>query len=731
MDAVSRQRRRAALWGALEALRESWIARTLLGCLDLGSALLHWLRGDSYRALDAASRIQRVLRLHGMARVAAILEQHIEAATCVDTCRGGARRALDNRLVEDFRRCPASHALFRGGLDSWERLVRMGGELMLLKAADPASGELGVLILKYTPAFGRFAAAYDLPRIFEHYQVVLEPSWIGYHDPIFRLFYARERQVVVQSQFPEDEQTLLATCSNLVPVPIGAGHWVDPHHFHPIPCTGKDYLAVLIANWAPHKRHHLLLDALRKVRDPGARIALVGYPWKTYQRERLEDEVKRRGLEGRVDFYQRIGRKEVNEVFNRSCANLLVSRKEGASKILYEGLAAGTPCIVMDDHEGVRPADINDRTGMRSECRRPRSRPRAHPRRGPHLRPPRVVEGERGAGSHDPAPGRGLAPLRRGGGTPLHPRPRAEDQRPEPHLRGSRHRRKDAARLRAPLDASAQRRGNPPLPGPVRAAHMKKLAKSLAGRALHASGLHRALLRDTGVIVAFHRVNDRTAGDALSVSVDAFERLCGFFARYYDVVSLGDLVARLEGGQNIARQLAITFDDGYLDNYEQAAPILEAYQLPATFFITSQFIETDTIAWWDAEISPPLPWMSWAQVEELASRGFSIGGHTRTHANLGEIAGDAASKEIAGGRQELEAKLGQPVDLFAYPYGRVDAIVEENRALVREAGFRCCVSCHGGTITNRSDPFRLERVPINGWFADPFQFGLEVVLGRA
>jgi len=368
MSSIAKQQSRAALWGVLEALRESWMARSLLGCGDLARAHTRARRGDLYEALDSASRIQRVLQINGLAEVASTLERSIDERTCIDPTLGGARSATQNLLVGDFRNSPSCHSLFRGGLNSWERLVRLGGELMMLKAPDVATGELGVVILKYTEAFGRFAALYDLPRVFEHYQVVLEPSWIGYHDPTFRLFYASERKVVVEAQFPADEETLLAGRSNLVPVPYGAGHWVNPEHFFPIPGVKKDYVAVLIANWAPHKRHHLLLDALARIRDPEARIALVGYPWKTYGRERLEAEVKRRGLEKRVDFFQRINRKEVNEVFNRSHANLLASRKEGASKILYEGLAAGTPCIVMDDHEGCRPTDVNDRTGLRASA---------------------------------------------------------------------------------------------------------------------------------------------------------------------------------------------------------------------------------------------------------------------------------------------------------------------------------------------------------------------------
>jgi peptidoglycan/xylan/chitin deacetylase (PgdA/CDA1 family) len=255
--------------------------------------------------------------------------------------------------------------------------------------------------------------------------------------------------------------------------------------------------------------------------------------------------------------------------------------------------------------------------------------------------------------------------------------------------------------------------------------------KDAAGRLLYAARAHRPMLRETGVVVAFHRVNDRTAGDALSVGTAAFEAFCRFFRRHFDVLPLGELVGRLKARRPLAGCLAITFDDGYLDNYECAAPVLSGLGLPATFFVVSQFVGTDAVAWWDAELSPPPAWMSWEQVRELRARGFEIGAHTRTHADLGAIAGEVARKEIAGGREELEARLGAPVDLFAYPYGRPSAMAEENRALVREAGFRCCVSCHGGLVTPRTDPFRLPRVPVNGWFSGPGQLGLEVVLGRA
>ncbi len=255
--------------------------------------------------------------------------------------------------------------------------------------------------------------------------------------------------------------------------------------------------------------------------------------------------------------------------------------------------------------------------------------------------------------------------------------------------------------------------------------------KRAAGSALFALGAQRALLRDTGVVVAFHRVNDRTAGDALSVGVADFARFCRFFRAHFDVIPLGALLTRLERGQPLAGCLAISFDDGYLDNYSCAAPVLQQLGLPATFFAVSSFLGSRTRAWWDAGIEPAPPWMSWAQLRELHAAGFEIGAHTHTHANLGEIRGKQAREEILRGKDELEQGLGAAVSNFAYPYGRANALSEENRALVRELGLRSCASCHGGLIRPDTEPFRLPRVPINGWFASAAQFGLEVALGRA
>ena len=260
---------------------------------------------------------------------------------------------------------------------------------------------------------------------------------------------------------------------------------------------------------------------------------------------------------------------------------------------------------------------------------------------------------------------------------------------------------------------------------------MKGSIRRLLGHTIFGAGLDGLLLRNTGVVVAFHRVQNTERREGLTVGVRTFEEYCRFFKRHFRVVRLADMVARLERGQALDRELAITFDDGYRDNYDNAAPVLERLGLPATFFIVTEWMGTDIVPWWDRDEGVRYPWMTWDHVRSLHQRGFDIGAHTRTHVDLGLVNGDRATQEILGARRELERQLGAPVDLFAYPYGRRDNLKDSNRALVREAGFRCCCSCFGGVNARGTDPFHLARVPVTPRYECPSQFGLEVALGRS
>ncbi|GAA3978059.1 hypothetical protein GCM10022278_38430 [Allohahella marinimesophila] len=193
------------------------------------------------------------------------------------------------------------------------------------------------------------------------------------------------------------------------------------------------------------------------------------------------------------------------------------------------------------------------------------------------------------------------------------------------------------------------------------------------------------------------------------------------------MVSLSDLVENVTSGNSVAGKLVITFDDGYRDNFQYAAPILKSQNLPATFFITSGFIGNNNTAWWDQGAKPAPSWMEWEEVLLLRKAGFSIGSHTMHHANLGTTTALEAWREIVDSKKTLEHQLNMPVDLFAYPYGGKTNFNEEARELVKRAGYSCCLSCHGGIVAPNSDPFSLNRVAISEWQNRPEQLIMDVV----
>ena len=148
---------------------------------------------------------------------------------------------------------------------------------------------------------------------------------------------------------------------------------------------------------------------------------------------------------------------------------------------------------------------------------------------------------------------------------------------------------------------------------------VKRSVKSVLGGAIFEAGLAGLLLRHNAVVVAFHCVHDKRAVDGTTTRVETFERYCRYFKRHFRVVSLRDIVQKLERREPFNRELAITFDDGYRDNFENAVPVLEQLSLPATFFVVSRWVGTDVVPWWDRAQGVRYPWMSWAEVRELAA----------------------------------------------------------------------------------------------------------------
>jgi peptidoglycan/xylan/chitin deacetylase (PgdA/CDA1 family) len=258
----------------------------------------------------------------------------------------------------------------------------------------------------------------------------------------------------------------------------------------------------------------------------------------------------------------------------------------------------------------------------------------------------------------------------------------------------------------------------------------RKRTKDLLGRFAGMSGLYGRIFRSRMTVVAFHRVNDQMIPDDLTCSSAKFEAFCKFFRRYFRVVPLSEQISGLRSGSDMGGTLSITFDDGYLDNLEVAAPILLKLRLPATFFITTGFIGSQAIPAWDMHLAHQPGWMSWDQVRKLHSMGFEIGSHTDTHLDLGTSDAEAVRADLKRSQRKLRDALGVPVKLFAYPFGGPEHISQRSRELVREVGFTCCAACYSGSNASAPDPFEINRIGIANWFATPDQFGFELLTSR-
>jgi peptidoglycan/xylan/chitin deacetylase (PgdA/CDA1 family) len=259
---------------------------------------------------------------------------------------------------------------------------------------------------------------------------------------------------------------------------------------------------------------------------------------------------------------------------------------------------------------------------------------------------------------------------------------------------------------------------------------IRKQAKGVLGRVAGRAGMYTRSFRSHMTIVAFHRVSKDLVPDGLTCSPEQFEKFCRFFKRYFTVLSLSEQLAASKAGRDVGGTISITFDDGYKDNIEVAAPILKKCGLPATFFVTTGFIESKTIPFWDQHLPKQPGWMSWNDVRALRRQGFEIGNHTVTHLDMGTASPEQIRNELAVSQCKLTAELGAAPQLFAYPFGGREHISALARGLVREAGLECCVACHGGVNAIVADPFELNRIGIAEWFATPDQFGFELLSGK-
>ena len=204
-------------------------------------------------------------------------------------------------------------------------------------------------------------------------------------------------------------------------------------------------------------------------------------------------------------------------------------------------------------------------------------------------------------------------------------------------------------------------------------------------------------------VLAYHQVKD-PANDNSTVSPDAFREQMQYLKQHYRVVPLGEGVKAVSARGQAVRLVAITFDDGYLDNATVAAPILRSAGLPACFFVATDMIGSRRPFPHDVlQRRRTQEHMTWPQLQSLAREGFEIGSHTCSHVDLGAVSTLQAERELRASRQRLQRELGIPIRLFAFPYGHRRNMRPATIAAARRE-YEVCCSAYGGHNTAPVNP---------------------------
>ena len=199
------------------------------------------------------------------------------------------------------------------------------------------------------------------------------------------------------------------------------------------------------------------------------------------------------------------------------------------------------------------------------------------------------------------------------------------------------------------------------------------------------------------LVLNYHMVNRMFI--SLAIDPEDFDWQMKYLVDHgYHTISIDELYDFLAGQGTLPdRPVLITFDDGYVDNYTNAYPILKKYNLKATIFIVTGFV------------SKRRGYLTWDQLREMEKNGIMAQSHTVTHAPLPELSDERIREELVESKRQAETELGHPVEFIAYPTGVHDLHIV---GIAKEAGYKGGFTVKYGNVDRNSNVYAMERVPI-------------------
>lgn len=214
-------------------------------------------------------------------------------------------------------------------------------------------------------------------------------------------------------------------------------------------------------------------------------------------------------------------------------------------------------------------------------------------------------------------------------------------------------------------------------------------------------------------IFYYHSIGASYGGSQTLSLKDFKGHLDALKIKSFKTISLVDLLKK-KYDPNV-KNAVLTFDDGLLDNYDNAFPLLMDYGFVGTFFVVPGFdkmtrwVHPKKGKWSNAKkegYTIPFKNMQSHHRQALVAAGMEIGSHSFTHLKLNQVAQDSLFHEIVDSKNHLENELGKAVETFCYPNGKYNSQVLD---VVEKAGYLGAATTFPGYFNARKSLFKMNR----------------------
>lgn len=200
-------------------------------------------------------------------------------------------------------------------------------------------------------------------------------------------------------------------------------------------------------------------------------------------------------------------------------------------------------------------------------------------------------------------------------------------------------------------------------------------------------------------ILSFHKIGEPPAGAQTTpwyIPETTFRHHLHYLSTHgWEIISLDGFLRALSEPESLPRRAALlTFDDGYKSMLDAASRCLGEFGYPSVAFIPTHFVGGYNE--WDSGREPREEICNWDDLRELDRRRFSIQSHGVRHESFSNLAQQKQEEELCQSKSIIEAKLGKPVEVFAYPYGHVGTDKTALSELLKRNGYRAACLWSGG-----------------------------------